>query len=267
MNSPAITKASFSCPHCGAHAHQRWHSTHSRSISKNGLPVIVNEELEEQFAQDPNFDEEQRERYLRFIRQASAGEVLFEKSGSYSGHDYDVLNLNISDCFSCRRKAVWLHERLVYPLVKADISPAADLPEEIRGDFEEARAVFEASPRAAAALLRLCIEKLCGVLQAEGKTLDAKIGDLVSKGLDSKIQRSLDAVRVIGNHSVHPGSLNINDNRNIAQMLFQLVNLIVEKTITEPRKIDEIYDMLPDSSRKAISRRDNAIKTKPENNH
>lgn len=38
--------------------------------------------------------------------------------------------------------------------------PAPDLPEDIWGDYEEARQIVDASPRGACALLRRAIEKL-----------------------------------------------------------------------------------------------------------
>jgi hypothetical protein len=73
--------------------------------------------------------------------------------------------------------------------------------------------------------------------------------------LPERIQKSLDAERVIGNNAVHPGQINV-DNEDTGSNLFLLVNIIAEYMITVPKKIDAVFDSLPDSSKKAISERD-----------
>lgn len=58
-----------------------------------------------------------------------------------------------------------------------------DLPTETRVDYEEAKAILERSPRGAAALLRLCIQKLCTHLGEKGRNLNDNVGALIWKGL------------------------------------------------------------------------------------
>ena len=72
--------------------------------------------------------------------------------------------------------------------------------------------------------------------------LNTKIGNLVDKGLRPEIQQSLDVVRVIGNESVHPEELDIRDDPETANTLFELVNLVVQTMITDPKRAKEIYD-------------------------
>jgi len=76
--------------------------------------------------------------------------------------------------------------------------------------------------------------------------------------VSSRIQQALDAVRVIGNNAVHPGEIDLRDDAETATRLFELLNLIVDVTITQPRKVAEMYDKLPESSRQAIEKRDKA---------
>jgi hypothetical protein len=130
------------------------------------------------------------------------------------------------------------------------------MPLEIAPDYDEARAILPFSPRASAALLRLVLQKLCKHLGQPGKNINDDIGALVKSGLSPVVQQALDSVRVIGNNAVHPGELDLNDKPEIALALFKLLNFIVDEMITRPREIQGIYDMLPESSRKAIDNRD-----------
>lgn len=104
--------------------------------------------------------------------------------------------------------------------------------------------------------MRLSIQKLCKYLGEPGNNINNDIKNLVAKGLPPKVQEALDSVRVIGNESVHPGELNLNDNREVANMLFKLVNFIATKLISEPKEIDEIYGSLPQSKLDSIQARD-----------
>ncbi len=106
--------------------------------------------------------------------------------------------------------------------------PNPDLPDHIIRDYEEARGILRDSPRGAAALLRLCVQKLCMHLGEKGKNIDDDIASLVSKGLNPLVQKSLDIVRVIGNEAVHPGVIDLNDDRDTAsQLLILITNHIV----------------------------------------
>ena len=147
---------------------------------------------------------------------------------------------------------------MVWPQRGEGPDPNADLPDEVRTDYDEASTILDLSPRGAAALLRLCIQKLCKHLGEKGENINDDIKALVKKGVDVRVQRSLDVVRVIGNNAVHPGQIDLSDNRATAEMLFRLVNLIADKTITEPKHVEEVYGNLPEGARKAIEKRDGA---------
>lgn len=58
---------------------------------------------------------------------------------------------------------------MIYPGVSSAPLAAADMPEDVKRDFNEAREVVGKSPRSAAALLRLSIQKLCIYLGQPGK--------------------------------------------------------------------------------------------------
>jgi hypothetical protein len=68
----------------------------------------------------------------------------------------------------------------------------------------------------------------------------------------------MDTVRLIGNEAVHPGTIDVNDDPEMVRSLFELVNVVVESMITQPRKVSELYSRLPDTKLSAIERRDQA---------
>jgi Domain of unknown function (DUF4145) len=107
-------------------------------------------------------------------------------------------------------------------------TPHPDLPPDCLTEYNEARAIFARSPRAAAALLRLCIQKLLPHLGESGKNINEDVKSLVSKGLPSLVQKALDYCRVVGNNAVHPGEIELNDTPDTAQNLFRMINFIVE---------------------------------------
>jgi hypothetical protein len=167
-----------------------------------------------------------------------------------------------SRCEACNREAIYIGGQIVLPGETDAPPPAVDLPANCVPDFEEARAILPRSPRGAAALLRLVIQKLLPHLGATKSAIDAGIGELVEAGkIKAQIQQALDTVRVIGNESVHPGEMNLKDDRETALALFRIVNLIVETEITEPKRLDALYASLPQSKLEGIKRRD---KSKPQ---
>jgi hypothetical protein len=159
-------------------------------------------------------------------------------------------------CAHCSGLSCWVDEVMVYPFGGSAPLPNADLPKEIQGDYEEARSILNVSPRGAAALLRLAIQKLCKHIGESGDNLNTDIAALVKKGLLPQVQQSLDAVRVIGNNAVHPGQIDLQDNVTTAAALFRLVNLIADQTITAPKSVSAIYNDLPHTALTAIKRRD-----------
>jgi hypothetical protein len=144
---------------------------------------------------------------------------------------------------------------MIYPTSGSAPLPNPDLPHGIKLDYEEARSIVSFSPRGAAALLRLAIQKLCKHLGEKGKDLNTDIANLVKKGLDPKIQKALDVVRVIGNEAVHPGQIDLKDDTKTVEKLFTLVNLIAEAMISQPKHVDNLYKSLPPDKKDQIKKR------------
>ncbi|MEW5882352.1 MAG: DUF4145 domain-containing protein [Pseudomonadota bacterium] len=219
--APKVDGTAFNCPICGAYAQMRWTG-------------------------------------VRFF------EVM--------GHHEDTRH-KVSKCAHCHGYALWAEHRvrgatgawvvghhLVHPPRLTAPAAAQDLPEACKADFEEARRVVGVSPRSAAALLRLCVQRLCMELGLPGKNLNADVGELVKRGLRPEIQKALDVVRIVGNNAVHPGTLDLDDNPEIAQRLFVLVNVIVEAMITLPKQIQALYAAMPADAVAAVEKRDGQVK-------
>lgn len=226
-------------------------------MKSGDIPTPWNEREIEAFPFPDNTPSNEREEIKTLWRRLAAGEVYIYEN---TNDEYvsAVSNVYFSRCFNCSKTTTWVHDRVVFPESVFGIEPVDDMPAAVRADFEEAAAIVNSSPRGAAALLRLAVQKLCAFLGEEGKNVNDDIASLVRKGLDVRIQQALDIVRVVGNNAVHPGTIDFDDDRNTATSLFGLVNLIVDVLITQPAHIRQVYEALPPGALAAIERRDGA---------
>jgi hypothetical protein len=258
---PSIDSVSFSCPHCGAHADQTWFELGAKEFGDHQTPFRFDIDELHRWQSDKTKvkSPEVIDSFTAFAMRTNCGEVFFSeltREGLFCANR--VVNLSLSRCYSCKRLSVWVDRRVVYPIIMSDgVPPNEDLPPDIKRDFNEARAILNASPRGAAALLRLCVQKVCVHLGEPGQNLNNDIASLVKNGLDIKVKKALDIVRVIGNDSVHPGQIDLRDDPATAARLFELANLVAERMISEPKRVDEMFNALPETKRLAIEARDN----------
>lgn len=252
--TPSLGAKSFTCPHCGAVAHQTWFCLYREGYEKDANPWMPDPEIIDRIRDDNNFPN--KDGLIKHFQRKLAREVFFDTHEPALYLRTEVVNLYVSTCYSCERLAIWVADNLIHPRQSSSIQPNDEMPDQIRPDFLEAAAIVDLSPRGAAALLRLCIQKLMVHLGEKGKKIDDDIGALVKRGLDGRIQKALDIVRVIGNNAVHPGQIDLRDDKATATELFRLVNLIVEAMIATPKHIEAMYGALPENARKAIEKRD-----------
>ena len=158
-------------------------------------------------------------------------------------------------CGQCGEFSLWFKRSMFHPDLPGIPIPNPDLPESIKEDYLEAASITNRSPRGAAALLRLCVQKLCIHLGEKGNLNDA-IGNLVERGLAKRVQQAMDIVRVTGNEAVHPGRLDLKDDRDTAVTLFGLLNFIADRLITQEKAMDALFESLPEDKRKQIRERD-----------
>jgi endogenous inhibitor of DNA gyrase (YacG/DUF329 family) len=188
--------------------------------------------------------------------QAYSHQIWYDGGKCRSGRCDNIEELSIATCSRCGKLSYWINDKIIYPEETGIPNPNEDLDEEIKTDYLEAASIINKSPRGAAALLRLAIQKLCKQLGESGDNINADIANLVKNGLPVQVQRALDIVRVIGNESVHPGTIDLNDDKETAVRLFELVNIIARIMITQPKEIENLYSTLPEEKLEGIKNRD-----------
>ena len=235
--APELGKEAFHCPRCNVYAHQTWHSAYISGVI-SVISVISGE--------------------ITTLKPAPA--LLEEVSLSDSDAAYTfVETLKLTLCSHCGELSFWIREKLVDPPKITAPLAHQDMPTSVSEYYNEAREISASSPRAAAALLRIAVKKLCESLGENESNLNRAIGNLNRKGLPRDVIMSLDTVRIVGNEGgAHEGQIDLTgeDNREIVDRLFRLINFIVEKTITEPRVIENTFGSLPENKRQAAEKRD-----------
>lgn len=221
---PEYNKKSFNCPHCGTLAEQKWI-----------FCDIWRDEIESQYLLNIIYSDEVEE---------------------YSVDERYNKRLAVSTCNACHKEHIWLQNEMILPRVTNVPMPIEGMPEKVKNIYNEAREVFPVSAKAATALLRLALQHLCVELGGTGENINNDIKKLVANGLSVKIQQALDVVRVAGNNAVRPGVLNLEDDKTSASYLFEILNIIVDNQIIQPKKIDEFYNALPQKALDGIKNRD-----------
>lgn len=218
--SPSHATGQYHCPHCGVFAKQRWSHLH---------------------AGGDMYETQYHSSNIRKVT-ATSGKLSEEWTTSFCEH--------------CGGMMIWFAGDVIFPKQITVGQPNLDLSEDIQRDYLEAAKVLADSPRSAAAILRLALQKLCKQLGQKGQNINDDIASLVKKGLNPAIQKSLDALRITGNNAVHPGELDLTEDTERVVKLFGLINFIAEKMLTEPKEIDSFYEGLPAGAKVAIEKRD-----------
>lgn len=255
FRAPSIDENAFNRPHCKALSKQFWFTSHVHQMEKDRKPFWFSQETAEKFG-DGIEDAAARDGFVKWAARVATGLPFLEDKGENIYNSRSVYNLSVSKCYNCDDMSVWIGQKMVYPISGSVSAPNRDMPEIVKGDYLEAAEIVDASPRGAAALLRLAIHNLCIALGESGENLNRDIGALVKRGLDVRVQRALDIVRVVGNNAVHPGELNLKDDAETARQLFTLINLIIDSMISQPNHVKKLYDSLPLGAREAVEKRD-----------
>ena len=243
-NNPSYLNDKFKCPHCHVIAKQEWYNG---KLYGN----IVNKIYQHAFLEyRKSIQVYEQEAINKFIQKV---QNVFSKGFSSVFPE----NLAISQCHSCNKSSLWIDEDIVFPkMIPIEIANE-DLDNDIKDLYNEASKIFRDSPKGATAILRLALQKLLMQIGKDGRNINNDIKELVSEGLSPKIQKALDLLRVAGNNAVHPGQINLDDNRDVALKLFKILNMIADDMITKPREMESLYDdIIPDDTKEHINQRD-----------
>jgi len=125
-------------------------------------------------------------------------------------------------------------------------APEDQMPAAVLEDYEEARSVAGLSPRSAAALLRLALEKLCSHLGYNEGNLSKSIQALVAKEqLPPVMDKMLTNAWLIGNNAAHDdATISVTDDPLTVALMFELINIIVQRTIVLPTRINATNNAL-----------------------
>ena len=126
---------SYTCPHCKAVAQMKW-LINEVCIRDNGQ-FYLNSPLK---SAEPDYADE----------------------------------LGLAECEACHNIQIWLNEDMIYPQESTIAPDNEDMPSDVKKLYEEASSIFDKSPRAATALLRLAVQLLCKELGEKGENINGR---------------------------------------------------------------------------------------------
>ncbi|EKS3202358.1 DUF4145 domain-containing protein [Campylobacter jejuni] len=207
---PCFKGVAFNCPHCGVYSRMEWDGFYNR--------------------------------YNNRIKQVE-------------GYSFSE-----STCYHCERSVIWYlkdeNPKIFFPREVA-IPPEENMPENVKEIYEEASLVLGDSPRASCALLRLALQELMKYLKEniqiynglKNRNINEDIKEIINIGnfyqeQKESLEEAMNSIRLIGNKASHPSELDINDNSEIANILFEMINFIVGEIITKPKEREERLNKL-----------------------
>jgi hypothetical protein len=177
--------------------------------------------------------------------------------GSQLLKDIEEKDRAISICTFCESCCYWIGGNLIYPHNNFLIpDPNEDLPDNIKGIYMEARSIFQYSSRSSAALIRLALESLLTGLGYNQNRLVDKINALVeAEGTTDELVMAAEIIRHYGNSSAHAGFIDLNEEKESAEQLFMVLNLIAEHLYTRPKRLNSLIERLPKGKREEIEKK------------
>lgn len=185
----------------------------------------------------------EKERYLSF--RASSDRNTFDEEES-------VLKLTIRRCPECNFEMALVVgisgmfaavDNMIFPKSSAKQFPEY-VPEAIRNDYEEAYAILNLSPKAAATLARRCLQ---GIIRdffgVSCKTLNQEI-DSIKTLVSPSLWNAMNSLRSIGNIGAHMEkdvNIIVDIEPNESEKLLSLIERIIESTYVQRQQDEALF--------------------------
>ena len=75
---PTLGADSFSCPHCGALAHQTWFNLFASPFAKDQKPSMPNSEIFDNIKKNTDLDGATKKKLIEYFERVSAKEIFLE---------------------------------------------------------------------------------------------------------------------------------------------------------------------------------------------
>lgn len=139
-------------------------------------------------------------------------------------------------------------EKIIYRNISLiGIDPNEDLTNEQKQLFNEAKDIFDISPKAAGALLRCVIERILRD-KFQAKHSQSLLGTILNDAnvkdeLGHDIIQLCETCKLIGNDASHSSLMIYEDeSKQEVELLFELINAIAEELQSKPRKRQDMLD-------------------------
>jgi hypothetical protein len=224
---PRLGAEAFSCPHCNAVAHQDWYSLFLKPENVTEVQVLTPESVTVSTLREGEGERDSIKEIDQLVERLKTNELTYHYQKYSQSLKVKMANLHISNCHDCNGFSIWVADRLVFPL---NVERTPELVEE---DFQEAAAILNRFPREAAALMRVCIQKLVPLLTQEGNNLNQYMSSLVRKGLEVEIQQAMEVLQVLRNEPEQPATLKTQPDKEIAIRFFDSLKSILERRVLQ----------------------------------
>ena len=104
---------SFTCPHCGALAHQTWLRPYVDNYGKDQTPTMPAPDIFDVIRANRNLED--KETFIQYFKRILAREVFIETHNRSIYLVSELANVSISRCYSCNQFTLWVADRLIYP--------------------------------------------------------------------------------------------------------------------------------------------------------
>ena len=153
-------------------------------------------------------------------------------------------------CPGCGRLCLEVDREIAYPL-GSSVEPNQHMPTDAQDIFREAQGIINASPRAACAMLRVCVERMVNARKPQGKNLAEKTESL---NLPDNMRKLANVCRLVGNDAVHSNAINFSVGSDEALAVSEALTRFANRLADELFGMQEEADALEERIKSARAR-------------